>query len=129
MGVRQTGIEMQLDIEKHAKSTVIRYGDSRLDAAIAVQFKERFRELTDGDEGRVVLDLTSVGFMDSSGLGALVAIYKHLGQDRIFDLAGLTPPVARVLTLTRMDSVFNIFADTDAALADDRTGNATIAAG
>lgn len=118
------GTEMQIDIKKHAGTTVVRLGESRLDAAIAVQFKERFRELTEGDKNRVVLDLGPVGFMDSSGLGAVVAIYKHLGRERVFDLAGLSPPVSRVLTLTRMDSVFNIYPDTDAALADDRMGNA-----
>ncbi len=57
---------------------------------------------------RVVLDLSSVGFLDSSGLGAVVAVMKALGPVRRLELSGLTPTVEKVFRLTRMDSVFII---------------------
>ena len=43
---------------------------------------------------------------------------KHMGKERKLALAGLTPTVARVFQLTRMDSVFNVFATLDGALAE-----------
>ncbi len=45
---------------------------------------------------------------NSSGLGAVVAVRKFLGPDRVLELAGLTPAVEKVFRLTRMDSVFVI---------------------
>jgi anti-sigma B factor antagonist len=51
-----------------------------------------------------------VAFLDSSGLGAVVAVKKLMGPDRRLDLACLTPAVDKVFRLTRMDSVFTIHA-------------------
>jgi anti-sigma B factor antagonist len=82
--------------------------DDRLDAASAIAFKDRMREAARTDSGRVVLDLSRVMFMDSSGLGAVVAVLKLLGPDRRLELAGLTPTVQKVFRLTRMEQVFTI---------------------
>ena len=67
--------------------------------------------------GTVILDLGLVEFLDSSGLGALVAARKLLGEGRMLELAGLTPAVEKVMTLTRMGSVFPIHTDVTAAMA------------
>jgi anti-sigma B factor antagonist len=91
--------------------------EDRIDAASAIRFKERMRDLTQGGDGRVVLDLARVQFLDSSGLGAIVAVKKLLGADRAFELAGLTPTVEKVFRLTRMDTFFTIHPSADAALA------------
>ena len=91
----------------------IRLDEPRLDAAIAIQFKDRARELPEGAPPSVVLDLASVTFLDSSGLGAIVAAMKAVGPDRRFMLSGVTPNVGRVLRLTRMDTVLAILPDLD----------------
>jgi len=88
----------------------------RIDAAGAIQFKDRFREVVQDSEGRIVLDLGKVEFLDSSGLGAVVAAMKLLGPGRTLELVGLTPSVEKVFRLTRMDSVFTIHPDLASAL-------------
>ena len=93
---------------------VVRLGEERLDAAIAIQFKDRMREMTAQPSGRVVLDLSQVAFVDSSGLGAIVSVMKFLAPARKLELAGLTPTVEKVFRLTRMDSVFTIHRDAPA---------------
>lgn len=90
---------------------------TRIDAAVAIEFKNAVREQTDGIDDTVILDLSRVEFIDSSGLGAIVAAMKHLGKDRKLALAGLTPAVQRVFQLTRMDSVFNVFPTLEGALS------------
>jgi len=82
--------------------------EARIDAAGAIQFKDRMRELVQDPAPRVVLDLSQVTFLDSSGLGAVVAVMKLLGPSRTLELSGLTPTVQKVFRLTRMDSVFTI---------------------
>ncbi len=84
---------------------------ARIDAAVAIQFKDMMRGLTDGGPDRIVLDLEQVTFLDSSGLGALVAAMKQLGGTRRLELAGLAPMVEKVFRLTRMDTVFTIHPD------------------
>jgi anti-sigma B factor antagonist len=99
---------MNLDHKVHADALLIAVNETRIDAAVAIQFKEKVRELSADGPKRVVLDMSQVAFLDSSGLGALVAAMKHLGPDRALELAGLTEAVQKVVRLTRMDSVFTV---------------------
>jgi anti-sigma B factor antagonist len=92
--------------------------EDRIDAAGAIQFKDCMRMLVQHPAPRVVLDLSRVKFLDSSGLGAVVAVMKLLGPGRKLELAGLTPTVLKVFRLTRMDSVFTIHPDVPEGLRD-----------
>lgn len=99
---------MNLATIQQREIIVIRVMDDRIDAASAIQFKERMREITSTPSERVVLDMSNVGFLDSSGLGAVVAVMKALGPIRRLEISGLTTTVEKVFRLTRMDSVFII---------------------
>lgn len=99
---------MELQSEMHGEILVIRAEGDRIDAAGAIQFKERMRDIIEQPSKRVVLDMSKVGFLDSSGLGAVVAVMKALGPVRRLELSGLTPTVEKVFRLTRMDTVFII---------------------
>ncbi|MDP2738190.1 MAG: STAS domain-containing protein [Pseudorhodobacter sp.] len=99
---------MNLSAEARDGALVVHLGEARLDAAIAIQFKDRMREILIQPAPRVVLDLSEVTFLDSSGLGAIVAVMKTLPKGRALELSGLTPNVEKVFHLTRMDSVFTI---------------------
>jgi anti-sigma B factor antagonist len=99
---------MRMEMETCGEATIVRVLEDRIDAAGAIQFKEQMRELTVGSQGRVVLDMGLVAFLDSSGLGAVVAAMKALGPAIRLELAALTPTVGKVFRLTRMDSVFII---------------------
>ena len=107
---------MQMSAAEVGENLVVSIDDSRIDAAVAVRFKDRMLELTRHPAERVILDLSSVDFLDSSGLGAVVGAMKQLGSKRQLDLAGLTPTVEKVFRITRMDKVFRIYENTDAAL-------------
>ena len=86
--------------------TVLTAEVSRIDAAISMSFKEEARQFILKLKGRVIIDLARVEFLDSSGLGTLVAMMKMLDGGRRLELANCGPVVSKVLTLTRMDSVF-----------------------
>lgn len=107
---------MQLTVRRETGVTVVRADEARLDAAGVLAFKDRFREAVQTAKGRVILDLGCVNFLDSSGLGAVVAARKFLGEGSALELAALTPAVERVFRLTRMDSVFTIHRQVEDAL-------------
>lgn len=109
---------MELRSEEREGALVVSVQDERVDAAVAIQFKDMMRELTATPHKRVVMDMSRIDFLDSSGLGAVVAAMKQLGPDRKLELAGLSPTVAKVFRLTRMDSVFTIHDDISSAFAD-----------
>lgn len=96
---------------------IVTVNAERIDAAMAIQFKEDMRVETEGAPDHVILDLSAVAFIDSSGLGAIVASMKQLDDSRRLDLAGLTPMVDKVFRLTRMDTVFKLYPSLDEAKA------------
>lgn len=108
---------MKMSFETRGDVGLLRVDESRIDASVAIVFKDRFRDLTQGSDKDVILDLSQVDFLDSSGLGAVVAARKLLGAGRVLELAGLTPAVEKVMTLTRMNTVFPIHTDLATALA------------
>ena len=108
---------MDMAADTQGDVTIVSVRSERIDAASAIRFKDRMRELTEGGAGPVVLDMGEVDFIDSSGLGAIVSAMKVLGPDRRLELAGLTPKVMKVFRLTRMDGVFTVHADVETARA------------
>lgn len=105
---------MNLHSTYHDTVNLIAVDDARIDSAVALRFKDDMRSLTEQGPDHIVLDLSRVTFVDSSGLGAIVASMKQLGPGKRLDLAGLTPDVAKVFRLTRMDTVFTIHPDASA---------------
>ncbi|WP_136683390.1 STAS domain-containing protein [Falsirhodobacter xinxiangensis] len=101
---------MDLSAEVRDGALIVRVLEDRIDAASAIGFKDRMREVIADPSPVVVLDLSRVSFLDSSGLGAVVAVMKLVAPRRL-ELAALSPTVAKVFRLTRMDSVFTIHAD------------------
>ncbi|HYF16841.1 MAG TPA: STAS domain-containing protein [Ramlibacter sp.] len=89
----------------------------RLDASVAPAFKQAVVQVVQGGDKRLLLDLSGVDFLDSSGLGALVSILKALGGQGALAVCGAKGSVLSLFKLTRMDKVFAIHADRTEALA------------
>lgn len=99
---------MKLDKIERDGLRVLTVDAERIDAAVAIRFKDLVREQTREAPPRVVLDLDKVTFIDSSGLGAIVAAMKLMPQGTKLELASLSEAVEKVFRLTRMDTVFAI---------------------
>ncbi|MEE9426504.1 MAG: STAS domain-containing protein [Paracoccaceae bacterium] len=113
---------MHLSSRTIGKALVINVEAPRIDAPSAIQFKDQMRDLTGSGVARVVLDLEQVGFVDSSGLGAIVASMKQLATGQVMELASLSPVVEKVFRLTRMDTIFTIHPNV-AAISDDKSAS------
>ena len=109
---------MDMSSSQAGNALVIKVDETRIDASVAVQFKDKMKAMSGHRPRQVVLDLSNVEFVDSSGLGAIVGAMKTLGRGRRLDLAGLSPAVDKVFKMTRMNSVFQIFDTVDAAVED-----------
>ncbi len=110
---------MRLITEEREDATVVSVDTGRIDAAVAISFKEAMRDVIGRTDGPLILDLGRVDFIDSSGLGAIVAALKLMPKGRTMALASLTPTVDKVFRMTRMDSIFPIHDTVLEALATD----------
>ncbi|WMX44348.1 STAS domain-containing protein [Streptomyces roseicoloratus] len=68
---------------------------------------------------RIVVDCSGLRFCDSTGLNVLLRSRLRMAESGgRLDLAGLRPPVDRMFEITGALTVFRVYADTAAALAD-----------
>jgi anti-sigma B factor antagonist len=100
---------VKLEDSKCGNALVIKLIGDRLDAAAAPDFKETVTSRIDAGESTILLDLSSVNFIDSSGLGAMVAVLKRMSPSGKLVLCGLHDAAFSMFRLTRMDRVFPIF--------------------
>jgi anti-sigma B factor antagonist len=95
---------------------VVRVEEKRIDASKAPAFKDQMTQCIESGQNQIVLDLSQVDFIDSSGLGALVTCLKRLGPRGSLAVAGATGAVSRLFALTRMDRVFALHPNVDSAV-------------
>ncbi|OED44962.1 hypothetical protein AB833_00415 [Chromatiales bacterium (ex Bugula neritina AB1)] len=109
---------MNLDIQSHQNLAILTVQQSRMDATDASVFRTRFKQLLDNGMRDFLIDLTSVGFMDSSALGALVSAYKlsHVNAGSVA-LCGVNGAVEELMTLTQLNCVFACYSSVDQALS------------
>jgi len=84
-------------------------GVSRLDAASSRAFKKEIDALWSKSVTTVELDFSKVDFIDSSGVGALLGVYKRLPQGQAtVRLTKVKAPVQSVIELLRLHRIFEI---------------------
>jgi len=72
-------------------------------------FRVKINNLIDGGQRNFTFNFIDCTFIDSTGLGALVAIYKKCAEkDGSIKLKSLKPEVEKLFKLTRLDKVFEI---------------------
>jgi anti-anti-sigma factor len=108
---------MTIDTEDRSGVKVVRItGD--LDGTDSGPLTTVLSDFVEERGSRIVLDLTNVKFINSTGLSVLVTLTAQANahQSRLV-LAGLSPFVAGVLETTRLDRFFDVFPTVDAAAA------------
>lgn len=91
------------------KELRVSLGLPQLTAATAPEFKTALENAWKADVTRVVLDLSAIEFIDSSGVGALLGVQKRLStHGEPVTLKGARPNVVNVLELLRLQRVFKI---------------------
>jgi anti-anti-sigma factor len=101
------------------RHTVV-WAQGEIDLDTADEFRHVLTEATRRDSPRVIVDLTGVSFMDSTGLQLLIAA-QQAAETRggTVRLVGTRPRVRRVFDITRTDVLFPIHATVaDSARAD-----------
>ncbi len=91
--------------------------NGRLDISSAKKLKNRMNTLVKENRVRLILDMTGVDFIDSSGLGSLVSSLRSVNaKNGDVKLAGLRQQVYSIFELTRLHRVFTIFDDVESAM-------------
>lgn len=82
------------------------------------ELKGLVQEGLDRGERKFVIDCTQTGYIDSSGLGALVSLSRKVReQGGELRIAGLNEDLRALFELTKLDTLFHISPTADEALA------------
>jgi anti-sigma B factor antagonist len=88
-----------------------------VDVHSAPQLRDRLIEIIDSGKPSVVVDLIGLQFIDSTGLGALVAVLNHANSAGTkFRLVCNTDRLLKVFRITGLDEVFEIHPTVEQAL-------------
>lgn len=110
-------IDLTVEITSKDPWTIVSVA-GEIDLFTAPKLREQFlATLDDGEQtDRLLVDLTRVSFMDSTGLGVLIGALRRMNErDGRMALVCSEGPVLRVLELTRLNEVFSIFDSVDDA--------------
>lgn len=95
---------------------LIRIDSENLDAGNAGEFKADIQPLLDSCD-RVIIDMATLKFVDSSGLGALLSCLRTMNnRNGTLHLVGLAKPVRALFELVRMHRIFSLHDSVAAAL-------------
>lgn len=98
--------------EREGVAILVLAGD--IDVSSALGFREALGGLLDVAGARVLIDLTGVRFMDSSGVGILVTAHRKANEGGgSFGLAAPGPSVHRTLELTRTLRLLQVYASVE----------------
>lgn len=90
-----------------------------LDAVVIERIATSLKELLDKTRGGwFVLDFAEVTYLSSSALGMLIGLQRRAVQRSAgLKLAGISDEIMEVFHITKLDTVFDIYKDVDAAVA------------
>jgi anti-sigma B factor antagonist len=100
---------MKIEAFKEGGVLIVRPQEKRIDASIAKDFKSKLAEFVKNGNVNLVINLSEVDFIDSSGLGALVSTLKVIGNQGEIKLCEVKKEVKSIFELTRLDKVFSIY--------------------
>jgi anti-sigma B factor antagonist len=91
--------------------------DGEIDVYTVPRFKEHLSSLIEEGNQNILVNLKKVGYMDSSGFGALLGATKRLRpQGGRLGLVSCNQVIGRMLKITRLNTIFEMFDTEDEAL-------------
>ncbi len=107
---------MKIEALKRNNILVVKPKEKRIDASIAKDFKSELLKFVSEGNFNLIINLSEVTFIDSSGLGALVSTLKAIRDQGQIKLCGVREEVKSIFELTHLDKVFPLFHSEQEAL-------------
>ncbi len=96
---------------------IVTFEGERLDAPQAEGFLSAMQGFVKKGNVFILLDMSNIVFMDSTGLGSMIRALKEIYNDGQLVICGVTAQVKSLLKITHLDKVFTIARNRDDAFA------------
>ncbi|RMD71559.1 MAG: anti-sigma factor antagonist [Bacteroidetes bacterium] len=99
---------MKFFLDKQERYTLMKIQEENLNAALAPQLKSELVVLANEGVPNLIIDLSEVKYVDSSGLSAILTA-DRLWKSGTFVLTGVqSDAVRKLIEISRLDTVLNI---------------------
>ena len=110
-------MDLGLEVTKRDRWSVVAVR-GEVDVATAPRLREKLIDLVNQGEHHIVVDLTDVDFLDSTGLGVLVGALKRVRtNDGELALVCCEPRILKVFEITGLTKVFTMHTTVDEAVS------------
>lgn len=98
---------MRYSIEKSEKYTKFTLDEEKMDTLIAPEVKSEFVALFQSETKNLLLDMSAVKYVDSSGLSSLLVAHRMAKEvDGCLVLVAVSDHVMKLITISKLDQVF-----------------------
>ncbi len=116
-GLVRTDRPLTIQVERHEHAAVIRLGGS-CTMEVSSQVRHAIVGLANEDVRLIVLDLSDLDFIDSNGLGGVIAGHLKLRHNRgAIRIVNPSAAISELLQVTKLSQIFPTFPDLQSALA------------
>jgi anti-sigma B factor antagonist len=119
--------ELSIDLKNDNDGTLVFRLRGSLDLATAPTVRAALTDATEQGSNNLIVDLTQLEFLDSTGLGVLIGAHRrraeHGGTFRLIVSEG---PISRLLNITGLIAVFAVYRSIDDARKDQSRVSASL---
>ncbi|MCX6376744.1 MAG: STAS domain-containing protein [Armatimonadetes bacterium] len=114
--MRTEDVRIQVVLQDVSDIPVVKV-TGEIDAYTAPEFKSALGKAILFGAEHIIVDLTDVSYMDSSGFGCLLSATKRVRpRGGTINLVGCSEAIERMLKITSLDTIFGMFPTVDAAV-------------
>ena len=108
---------MKYSVDRQEKYSLLKLEEEKLETSIAPGLKSDFITLHAEGVKNLILDLSEVKYIDSSGLSALLVGNRIFHEDGgMFILSSITDHVMKLIKISQLDNVLNLFNTTEESI-------------
>lgn len=108
---------MNLNTEHANGVSIVRVGEARLMYPLLSEFAGVVTQLIASGEKKILVDLSTVGYVDSATIGCLMDLYRQASAaGGVLKLAGVQKRVETMLTMTGAQNFIEVHADESSAV-------------
>jgi len=101
---------MEFKVDKYEKYSIVSLGDEKVDSTIAPEIKSEFLNLAQAGVTSVIVNMSDVKYVDSSGLSALLVGNRAFSEGGAFVIFNLSDHVMKLISSSQLDKVLTIVA-------------------
>ncbi len=108
---------MKYSIDKKEQYSILKLQEEKLDSPLSPALKSEFVTLNAEGIKNIIIDLSDVKYVDSSGLSALLVGNRIYNEDGgIFILSSLNDHVMKLIKISQLNNVLNILPSVEEAI-------------